>query len=305
MESQTDFYLKKFPDNRHEGKTKVRQAQLVMLRMLKIIDHICEKHNISYWLEAGTLLGAVRHKGFIPWDDDLDISMFRDDLEKFRRVAQDELPENMMMQAEMPSDQDYKSHRTDKGFFSAHVPIKIRDKESLIIRQSEVVGENFNQGIFVDIFSYDNKSSNKVVRKLADVVARKILKMKVTKLPKIAKRKVRTRYKIMASLFSVSGLNRTQRAMIKFFNRKPTKYVGYGYDFYDEGHFPKDSIFPLKRIAFEDTEFLVPRDPHTILTIKFGDYMKMPPEEDRKTHHRFLEPIKTERTLDEARAASG
>ena len=68
--SVVDF-SKLYPDNRQEGETVLRQAQLVMLRMLKIIDYICRKHDISYWMCSGTLLGAVRHKGFIPWDDDL------------------------------------------------------------------------------------------------------------------------------------------------------------------------------------------------------------------------------------------
>ena len=80
--SVVDF-SKLYPDNRQEGETVLRQAQLVMLRMLKIIDYICRKHDISYWMCSGTLLGAVRHKGFIPWDDDLDICMIREDYERF------------------------------------------------------------------------------------------------------------------------------------------------------------------------------------------------------------------------------
>lgn len=74
--SVVDF-SKLYPDNRQEGETVLRQAQLVMLRMLKIIVIYVESMNISYWMCSGTLLGAVRHKGFIPWDDDLDICMIR------------------------------------------------------------------------------------------------------------------------------------------------------------------------------------------------------------------------------------
>ena len=65
----------------------LRKAQLKMVEILVEIDRICEKHDIKYWLSYGTLLGAVRHKGFIPWDDDCDICMMRADFEKFLRVA--------------------------------------------------------------------------------------------------------------------------------------------------------------------------------------------------------------------------
>ncbi len=72
-----------FPDNREDGETPLRQCQLVMLRMLKIFDFLCAKHQIKYFLIGGSLLGAIRHKGFIPWDDDLDVAMTRDNYTKF------------------------------------------------------------------------------------------------------------------------------------------------------------------------------------------------------------------------------
>ena len=89
--SVVDF-SKLYPDNRQEGETVLRQAQLVMLRMLKIIDYICRKHDISYWMCSGTLLGAVRHKGFIPWDDDLDIGMPRADYDLLMSHSKEWLP---------------------------------------------------------------------------------------------------------------------------------------------------------------------------------------------------------------------
>ena len=87
IEQTTRFFNEKFPDNRAEGTTTLKQAQRVMLRMLKIIDYICQQHDIQYWLEGGTLLGAIRDKGFISWDDDLDISMPRAAYIKFIEAA--------------------------------------------------------------------------------------------------------------------------------------------------------------------------------------------------------------------------
>jgi lipopolysaccharide cholinephosphotransferase len=75
------------PDNRLDGGTPLRQAQLVMLRLLKAFHSICEENGLRYWLDAGTLLGAVRHGGFIPWDDDVDVLMPRDDYLRFCGIA--------------------------------------------------------------------------------------------------------------------------------------------------------------------------------------------------------------------------
>ena len=87
-----------FPDNRESGKTKLEQCQLVLLRMLKIFDHLAKKYEINYWLEAGTLLGAVRHKGFIPWDTEVDLGIVRADFDRFVREAAHELPSDIFIQ---------------------------------------------------------------------------------------------------------------------------------------------------------------------------------------------------------------
>ena len=83
------------PDERLKGDTVLRQAQLVMLRILRVFDAICTKHSLTYWLDAGTLLGAARHGGFIPWDDDIDVMMPLSDYEKFCTLAEKELPFDM------------------------------------------------------------------------------------------------------------------------------------------------------------------------------------------------------------------
>ena len=80
-----------------EGST-LRKAQMRMLEILKIVDSIFSKHHIDYYLDGGTLLGAVRHGGFIPWDDDIDISVRREDFSRIKRVLQKELPNNLVFQ---------------------------------------------------------------------------------------------------------------------------------------------------------------------------------------------------------------
>ena len=148
-----------FPDNREEGETKLRQCQLIMLRMLKVFDYLSKQYEFDYWLEAGTLLGAVRHKGFIPWDSDVDIGILRADYEKFMRDASYALPEDIYLQT---SD-------TELGYYSKNI-IKLRDKYSNYA-QWDGSGQysEYHNGLFVDIYIYDHIYP-KPVAKLHNVV---------------------------------------------------------------------------------------------------------------------------------------
>ena len=129
-------------DNREEGCDELGQAKLVMLKLLRVFDDICRKNNLKYWLDGGTLIGAIRHNGFIPWDDDIDVAMLSDDYEKFIEIAQQELPDDVFLQ----------TRKTDKKY-----PLyitKLRDKYSTYEEQN-VARLNCHKGIFIDIFPMD------------------------------------------------------------------------------------------------------------------------------------------------------
>ena len=96
----------------------LRRQQLRMLELLEVIDVICRKHQIPYWLSSGTLIGAARHKGFIPWDDDLDIEMLRSDYLRLLKVLPQELPDNLALQ----------TNETDPNYIFIYG--KLRDKDS-------------------------------------------------------------------------------------------------------------------------------------------------------------------------------
>ena len=114
-----------------------------MLQILCATDKICTEHHLTYWLEGGTLLGAVRHHGFIPWDDDMDISMPRKDYEQFLKIAPQLLPKDLFLQTQQ-SDPQYK------------LPIaKIRKRGTLLIETGETGNENYCHGIFIDIIPND------------------------------------------------------------------------------------------------------------------------------------------------------
>jgi len=93
----TDFF-EVFPDEREKGDSQLRKCQLVMLRMLKILDFLCVRHEVKYFLVEGSLRGAILYHGFLPWDDDLDIGMTRDNYEKFVEKVVPELPNDIFFQ---------------------------------------------------------------------------------------------------------------------------------------------------------------------------------------------------------------
>lgn len=116
------------------------------LELYKAFDKICKKYNLTYYFSDGTLLGAVRHHGFIPWDDDLDFYMPRQDYERFLKVAQEELDDGLFVQ----------NYKTDPGFHSYN-HTKIRNSNTTAIRVKDAYKEvRFNQGIFIDLFPLDN-----------------------------------------------------------------------------------------------------------------------------------------------------
>jgi len=137
-----------FPiDQREQKETQIEQVQSVVLRTLKIIDIVCKKHDIGYWLDYGTLLGAIRHKGFIPWDHEADIGMVRTDFEKFLSVIENELPFDLFFQCR-ESDPNFVVYELIEG--------KVRDRYSDYIDDySKYENCNWHNGIQVDIFVYD------------------------------------------------------------------------------------------------------------------------------------------------------
>ena len=119
-------------------KQALRPCQLKQLAILVEIDRICRKHHIDYWLESGTLLGAVRHGGFIPWDDDIDVGMMLPEVERFKQVAPKELPETMVLQ-------------TPETMPEAKEPIiKVRDLNSFFVEPGDRFNADYPKGLFVD-----------------------------------------------------------------------------------------------------------------------------------------------------------
>lgn len=133
-----------------------------MLDMLWEIDRICRKYDIKYFLIVGSLLGAIRHKGFISWDDDIDIALFREDYDKLEKVLPSELPSNMFMQTTL----------TDPGYGTAHM--KIRLAGTAAIQEGAIQNHRrYNMGLFIDVFALDGVPRTKMGKTFMMFLARR------------------------------------------------------------------------------------------------------------------------------------
>lgn len=270
-----------FPDNRQSGETTLRQAQLVMLRMLKVVDYLCRKHDIPYWICSGTLLGAVRHKGFIPWDDDLDVAMLREDYERFLLIAKHELPNDMFLQTK----------ENEPAYDGLVIPCKIRDTKSLIIA-SYLERKNYHKGIFIDIFPFDRYHRNGLNR-LKEVVLKKYnnfickcYNAEIGKDHSLFKRAIswlQPCFKVLLASYQ----NATKPIVNK--NKllpNSVCFVGHGFDTPWMRNFKMEDIFPLQELIFENYPIFAPHNTDSYLKHLYGEeYMTPPPENQRIQNH--------------------
>ncbi|MCM1047764.1 MAG: LicD family protein [Clostridiales bacterium] len=253
----------------------LRQIQMIQLEMLIEVDRICKKHNIHYNIIAGTLLGAVRHGGYIPWDDDADVAMLRPEYEKFRDICKTELDAKRFY---FQDDRNTRGYRWGYG--------KIRRKNTLFLREHQE-HMPYEQGIFIDIFPLDSVPDNYFMRsiknfecfcvrkvlwsKVGKIAEKNILKRQIYKLlDNIPENKVRTYYHKM-----IIRANKKQTRMVRIL-LFPTPNNEYGYyRFWYENS--QDTVF-------EGKIFQGIKDYDSYLSFKFGNYMELPPTEMRKVH---------------------
>jgi lipopolysaccharide cholinephosphotransferase len=253
--------------SKYNGKgTVLRKAQLRLLEMLVEVDKICKKHNITYWLDGGTALGAYRHKGFIPWDDDVDIAVMRKDYKKILKILQQELPDNLTLQ----------NHKNEKHFH--HLHSRVVDKYSLFdYGDRQPYRDKFkHKGLFLDILYVEK--GNLQLKKIVDF-------MYITSF-KIIRNLCRPNnifFKILAypAFFASIPIVQTIR-LFSFLLPHDKLIYGFGVSFNWE--FRKSEIFPLKPILFEGRYFPGPNSPHKYLKRCFGNYMEFPPAQERKGH---------------------
>ena len=261
-------YLKRYTSD------NLRQCQLKELDILVEVDKICKRHGIEYWLDGGTLLGAVRHQGFIPWDDDIDIGMTLEDMKRFCSVAQTELPDHLFLQ----------TPATDAKLKEPIV--KIRDLNSLYIERSDTFNVDYEKGIFIDIFPFVPcpDMPKGLLKKVGKGICHSY---------SILHRQHYYSLRSFAEYFWFTGKYWCCSAILKLYSifGNTSRYMsnlpvsnGYGINH------RRDSIFPIGEIEFEGKTFPSPHNTDAYLTDLFKNYMEIPPVEKRQVHAVVIVP---------------
>ena len=245
----------------------LRLQQLRMLDILKIIADICDKYEIPYWLSSGTLLGAVRHKGFIPWDDDLDIEILEKDRKKLMRILRRELPPFLKIQ----------TNRTDWNYPGAYM--KIRDTYSTIYENNFIDNQYKYRGIYIDIFTVAPISG------FSHIISASLHRYLLYGWRALTKKGHSFFYKgfIMRLLMLFVKCIYKLLWLVDCFIPNKRYYYEYGVT-NPENHSPA-IFFPLKEVEFEGVYFKAPHDTHQYLVDLYGnDYMSLPSEDSRRVH---------------------
>lgn len=255
---------------------EMKKVWAVEMDMIVLLDSICKKYDLKYYMDYGTLLGAVRHKGFIPWDDDVDLAMFREDYEKLKEIAKTEIKEPYFFQ----------TPHTDQIMFGF---AKIRDSRTSAVEFPDF-DININQGIFIDIFPLDDvpgtpEESTAVFQMQTEML--EIISNPQSMLEKL-KNGVQTTlpYDMLLSLLKESP--QQVFSMLEEFSAGQCGTSDYVDNLVSQVRF---RVPAREKKWYEDTVYLpfenlllpAPGNYDAVLKKEFGDYMKIP--EDKSRHN--------------------
>ena len=240
--------------------------------MLSEFVRICDKHGIKYFVQGGTLLGTVRHGGFIPWDDDVDVSLHRDDYEKFIAVAQKELPDYYFLQTK-DTDPEYPNNFA-----------KIRDSRTTFI-ESSAKKLNINHGVYIDIFPLDNYPSGKKAKVYE--LKKKLLTQRIYKAFYMPHMSFIAKIITMITMILFPSLRDAVDKREKLFKSVPysDRVVNNSGAWLDKEIIPREWVQDTIQMEFEGIKVNVSDKFDEWLTYVYGDYMSLPPENERVGHH--------------------
>lgn len=265
---------------------ELTQRQLDMLHrkqldILQEVQKICQENDLKYFAIAGTLLGAVRHQGFIPWDDDIDIGMLRHDYRKFLECAQQQLDSKYFLQ----------TWETDEHFGLPMAKIRINDTR---IVEGASANVECHQGIFLDIFPFDEKPDNRLRRGLhavsSYVLKRALLARSGYAVGDQKQISLRVAFSLLITLLRVVP----KRHLIRLFEAQMTQFNGsqskecvtvagsYGYR---RESFQSPWSQDLLEYEFHELKICGFRNAYAYLTNLYGDYLKLPAENERGQRH--------------------
>lgn len=258
------------------GDNYKKQHNAKLIEILDEIVRVCETYGLRYYLGYGTVIGAVRHHGMIPWDDDIDILMPRKDYDTLYKIANEAFGKNFRLA----------NFKRTKNYTYDFMKVEAMDT-TLIERVNPV----YVGGLFVDIFPLDNVPSVEKNRELIGKVKKRFsdyAKYYIDPEPNtIAIAKVWYAYKKWK--FNIQRmLNEWDTLALKYGEAECEYRIDYHVDYMDRALFHKDVFGDGVKMMFEGKEYIVPQDYHTYLTQIYGDYMQFPPEEKRNSGHTYI-----------------
>lgn len=251
------------------------QVQSIQKEIIKEVDRICKKCGINYNMVGGTMLGAIRHQGYIPWDDDADIGFLRSEYEKFREACKTELNHEKFYMQDL---RDTEGYRWGYG--------KLRRKDTEFIRLNQEFMP-YEQGICIDLMPFDNVPDNPIFRKIhffECFLFRKIFwsqvgaKSEKNKLKRLVYKMLnKVPFELVVKIYQ-KFIDRGQKGKTELVRiltfPTPKKVYGYNREWYTK----------LKTYKFDELVLPGAADYDGYLSVKYGDYMQLPPENKRKVH---------------------
>jgi lipopolysaccharide cholinephosphotransferase len=259
---------------------ELKKISLIQLEIMDEVHRLCVENNIRYYMIGGTLLGAVRHLGFIPWDLDIDIAMPRADYTRFKEVCKTQLNENFRHL-------DWESH---KNFIRPHALVE-RKNTRIHIKYDHVNPKLFDLGVYLDIFPLDNAPDDENKRKEQAEKLKKLRKFKDLRIPycysyNAGKRLVHRTVSALHFWVSIPRLNRHQQMVMQTYSADRTECMcsmasQYAY----EKQCVSGEVYgePVL-LPFEGRQYYAPRQYDLLLTRLYGNYMQLPPEEKRQAN---------------------
>lgn len=241
----------------------LRRFQLRMLDMLIYIDNVCKEQNIIWRLDSGNILGAVRHGGFIPWDDDVDIVVSPKEFKRLVKYLKEHPHPQYVLQ-----DND-----TDKGYYSPNWAV-LRDTKSEYIKKSYLHNARKYRGAQIDIFCYDTHV-NKILYELLFKITWKNVCLFIGRNPRIAQLIYDFQIKILIPLCKFIGYP---------FSSGKHYCCAYGFMFHYR-QIPEEILYPTKPLLFEGHFFPGPNNVDAFLKQLYGNYMNLPDINNRSEHH--------------------
>ena len=251
------------------------ELQKKQLELLGELDRVCRQLDVSYCLAYGTAIGAVRHHGFIPWDDDIDVYMDVEDLEKLQHNA----------------------HLFGDGFFLQHpktdpeyglIITRLRNSNTTLIEETEI-NRDINHGIFVDIYPLFNVPKNKFKADLFNMYAMVYRLMLYGVAPKNHGGMIKNVSQVLLKAIPRKLSSHFMKICYKTIREEKETGLISTYIWGEHNKsVPRDYIFPTQKAMFENMEVPIANDYDRYLTAIYGDYMELPPVEKRAFHHNYV-----------------